>query len=67
MIPEPAEILISDRRRRGIVGEIAASLMRHGSDRRYGRWSVAGVLMAVAIPAGFVGVIWVLVRSIFGG
>lgn len=66
MIPKPAQIPTTDRRRRGLVGEIVASLMRRGSDRRYDRWSISGVFLAVAIPAGFVGVIWALVRLVWG-
>lgn len=66
MIPEPAEILIPERRRRGVIGEMAASLIRRNSDRRYERWSTFGVVLAVAIPAGFVGVLWALTRLIFG-
>lgn len=58
---------MKDRRQRGIAGEILASLQRRGSDRRYNKWSISGVLLAVAIPAGLAGTIWVLVRSVFSG
>ena len=67
MIPKPAQIPATDRRQRGFAGEITASLMRRGSDRRYDRWSISGALLAVAIPAGFVGVIWALLRLVWGG
>lgn len=66
MIPEPVEILTTERRRRGVIGEMTASLIRRDSDRRYDRWSISGVILAVAIPASFVGVIWALTRLIFG-
>jgi len=59
------KIPMKDRRRQGLGGEIMASLGRGGSDRRYDRWTIGGVLLAVAIPAGFVGIIWALVRVAF--
>ena len=57
---------MKDRRQRGIAGEILASLKRRGSDRRYDKWSISGIALAVAIPAGLVGVLWALTRLIFG-
>lgn len=67
MSSDPTQSPMTDRRRRGIVGEIATSLARGNADRRYGRWSVSGVLVSVAILAGFAGVIWMLARLVFSG
>lgn len=53
---------IGDRRQRGLVGEISTSLMRQDADRRHDRWSVPRLLSAIAILAGFVGVILGLAR-----
>jgi hypothetical protein len=65
MSHDPAQILLKDRRQRGLAGEIMASLGRRGADRRYARWSIGGVLLAVAIPAGFVAIIWALIHVAF--
>lgn len=66
MIPKPAQLLTSERRRRGVIGEIMTSLARRDSERRYDRWSISGLVLAIAIPVSFVGVIWALTRLIFG-
>lgn len=58
-------ILMKDRRQRGLAGEIVTSLKRGGFDRRYDRWTAGGILLAIAIPVSFMGIIWALLRLAF--